>query len=84
MNPMNDVNNNKSYNDQLSLKLGSTIGDEMNKIYKLLGNEVLDISGMSKQDIRKMVDNCTRKVIYNPDMMWVDYQALFDKTRNKV
>ena len=39
---------------------------------------------MSKQDIRKMVDNCTRKVKYNPDIMWFDYQALFDKTRNKV
>ena len=31
-----------------------------------------------------MVDNCTRKVKYNPDIMWFDYQALFDKTRNKV
>ena len=39
---------------------------------------------MSKQDIRKMVDNCTRKVKYNPDIMWFNYQALFDKTRNKV
>ena len=39
---------------------------------------------MSKQDIRKMVDNCTRKVKYNPDIMWFDYQALFDKTRDKV
>ena len=39
---------------------------------------------MSKQDIRKMVDNCTRKVKYNPDIMWLDYQSLFDKTRNKL
>ena len=62
----------------------STIGDAINENYKLLGDEVVDISLMSKQDIRKMVDNCTRKVKYNPDIMWFDYQALFDKTRDKV
>ena len=39
---------------------------------------------MSKQEIKNMVDNCTRKVKYNPEKMWIDYQALFDKTRNKV
>ena len=31
-----------------------------------------------------MVDNCTRQVYYNPEKMWFDYQALFDKTKNKV
>lgn len=81
---MDDVNNNKSYNDELCMKLCSTIGDGMYENYKLLGDEIVDISGMSKQDIKKMVDNCTRTVKYNPDMMWFDYQALFDKTRNKV
>ena len=39
----------------------STIGDAMDENYKILGDEVIDISGMSKQDIRKMVDNCKGK-----------------------
>ena len=81
---MNDVNSNKSNNDELCMKLCSTIGDAMYENYKLLDDEVVDISGMSKQDIQKMVDNCTRKVQYNPEKMWFDYQALFDKTRNKI
>ena len=62
----------------------STIGDALYENYKLLGDEVLDISGMSKHDIKKMVENYTRKVKYKPDIMWFYYQALFDKTRNKV
>ena len=31
-----------------------------------------------------MVDNCTRQVYYNSEKMWFNYQALFDKTKNKV
>ena len=81
---MDDVNSNKSNKYELCMKLCSTIGDAMYENYILLGDEVVDISGMSKQDIQKMVDNCTRKVQYNPEKMWFDYQALFDKTRNKI
>lgn len=59
---MDDVNNNKSHNDELCLKLYSTIGDAMFKNDKLFGDEVVFISGMWKQEIQKIVDNYTRKV----------------------
>ena len=81
---MEDDNNNNFHNDELCLKLCNKVGDVMYKDYLFLGNEVVDISGMSKEEIKKMVDNCKRKVKYNGRMMWFDYQALFEKTRNKI
>ena len=81
---MDNTNSNKSNNDELSMKIFSTIAYAMDEDHKLFGDEVINISGMSKQEIKNMVDNCTRKVKYNPEKMWIDYQALFDKTRNKV
>ena len=81
---MKDENDNNSHNDELCLKLCSTIADGMYNNAQLLGNDIIDISKMSKKDIKKMVDNCSRKVIYNKKYMWFDYQALFDKTRNKL
>ena len=69
--------------DRLNMFYKAT-GDAMFETYQLLGNEVVDVSGLSKEEIRKMVDNCTKKVKYNPSKMWFDYQALFDKTRDKI
>ena len=85
--------NNKQESDKnKSIEIGvdrlnmfyKAMGDAMFETYQLLGNEVVDISGLSKEEIRKMVDNCTKKIKYNPSKMWFDYQALFDKTKNKV
>ena len=81
---MDNTNSNKSNNDELSMKIFSTIAYAMDEDHKLFGDEVINISGMSKQEIKNMVDNCTKKVKYIPEKMWIDYQALFDKTRNKV
>lgn len=81
---MEDVDNNNTHNDELCLNLCKTIGNVMYEESKFLGGELVDISEMSKQEIKQMVDSCTRQVKYNKRKMWFDYQALFEKTRNKI
>ena len=68
----------------IETKIMKAIMEQVDKIHQILGNEVVDISGMSKEEIKNMVDNCTKQLNYNPEIMWFDYQALFDKTRNKI
>ena len=50
---MEDDNNNNSHNDELCMKLCSTVGDVIYENYQFLGNEVVDISRMSKEEIKK-------------------------------
>ena len=70
--------------EDINLKILKVLFDQVDENLQILGNEVIDISGMSKEEIKNMVDNCTRQLNYNPEKMWFDYQALFDKTRNKI
>ena len=71
-------------NDELLLKGVEIIGNSTIETSNLLGNEEVDISNYSEKEIKNMVNNCKRKLLYAPAQMWFDYQALFDKARNKI
>ena len=60
------------------------IGESMFEDRKLFRNEVINIYNLSQAEIKKIVKNCTRKLKYYLEKMWFDYQALFDKARNKI
>ncbi|MBR1944460.1 MAG: hypothetical protein IJ848_03220 [Alphaproteobacteria bacterium] len=58
--------------------------DQYKKIENFKKNATY-VGNLSLQsEIDDVVLHCTKRVEYNPDEMWFDYQALFDKTKNKI
>ena len=81
-----EENPNQKDKDELCMKLCKTIADGMVDTGNLLGGHdtLIDIDGFSKKQIKDIANKCTKKLKYNPDKMWFDYQNLFEKARNKV
>ena len=81
-----EENPNKKHLDELCMKCCMTIAEGFVDTANLLGGHetLIDISGFSKNQIKDIANKCTKKLKYNPDKMWFDYQNLFEKARNKV